>query len=200
MFIATQPLILASASPRRHELLRTVGIPFEVRVAPSEATPRLGEAPADYALRAARGKAMSIFSGMGNAASRAAILSADTIVVLNDRILGKPKDHSEALLMLRALAGGKHTVITSCCLLAGSIEDSFYVESTVHMWQAPDELLSAYADTDEPLDKAGGYAIQGSIGFLIRAIHGSWSNVVGLPLTEVVQKLLIHKIILPSHV
>ena len=200
MFLALQPFILASASPRRQELLRTAGIPHEVRVAPNEAAPRLGEAPADYALRAARGKALSVFSEMGNAAKRAAILAADTIVVLNERILGKPKDHAEALLMLRALAGGKHTVITACCLLAGSVEDSFYVESAVHMWQAPDELLSAYADTDEPLDKAGGYAIQGSTGFLIRSIHGSWSNVVGLPLAEVVQKLLIHKVILPSHV
>ena len=200
MFHALQPLILASGSPRRHELLSSIGIPYTVRVPASEETPRLGETPEDYALRAARGKAMGVFTEVGKLARQAAILAADTIVVFNGRILGKPKDNDDALWMLRALSGGKHTVITGCCLLAGSLEDSFYVESTVHMWQAPDELLVAYAASDEPLDKAGGYAIQGPIGFLIRSIHGSWSNVVGLPLAEVVQKLLIHRVVLPLNV
>lgn len=200
MFHALQPLILASGSPRRHELLSSVGIPYTVRVPAGEEKPRPGEAPADYALRAARGKALGVFSDMGKAARQSAILAADTIVVLNGRILGKPGDNDEALMMIRALAGAKHTVITACCLLVGGLEDSFYVESTVHMWQAPDELLAAYAATEEPLDKAGGYAIQGPIGFLIRAIHGSWSGVVGLPLAEVVQKLLIHRVVLPANV
>lgn len=200
MFHALQPLILASGSPRRRELLTTTGIPFTVRVPASEETPRLGETPEDYALRAARGKALGVYADMGKAGPQRAILAADTIVVLNRRILGKPKDNDEALLMLRALAGGKHTVITGCCLLTGSMEDCFYVESAVHMWQAPDDLLVAYAASEEPLDKAGAYAVQGSIGFLIRSIHGSWSNVVGLPLAEVVQKLLIHKVVLPVNV
>lgn len=200
MFHTLQPLVLASGSPRRQELLTSIGIPFSVRVPSSEETPRLGEAPEDYALRAARGKAMDVSTEMGKIAGQAAILAADTIVVLNGRILGKPKDNDEALKMLRALSGVKHTVITGCCLLAGSLEDSFYVESTVHMWQAPDELLVAYASSDEPLDKAGGYAIQGSIGFLVRSIQGSWSNVVGLPLAEVVQKLLLHRVVLTLNV
>lgn len=200
MFHALQPLILASGSPRRHELLNSIGMHYSVRVPSSEETPRMGEAPEDYALRAARGKALSVFAEVGKLSRQAAILAADTIVVLNGRVLGKPKSNDDALLMLRALAGTRHTVVTGCCLLVGGLEDSFYVESAVHMWQAPDDLLVAYSATDEPLDKAGGYAIQGPIGFLIRSIHGSWFNVVGLPLAEVVQKLLIHRVVLPLNV
>lgn len=200
MFHTMQPLVLASSSPRRQDLLDSIGIPYTVHPATDEVRPNPGEKPEDYALRAARGKALSVFAEMGNAAKRAAILAADTIVVLNGHILGKPASHDEALNMLRALSGGRHTVITACCLLVDSIEDSFYVKSTVHMWRPPDEVLSAYAATEEPMDKAGGYAIQGSIGFLIRSINGSWSSVVGLPLAEVVQKLFIHKVIIPRNV
>lgn len=198
MFHALQPIILASASPRRQELLRVAGLDFSAHPAQSEETPRLGEAPEDYALRAARGKALSVYAALGNAAKRAAILAADTIVVLNGRILGKPRDNADALMMLRALSGAQHSVITACCLLIGELEQSFYVESLVQMWQAPDALLAVYAATDEPLDKAGGYAVQGAAGCLVRSIQGSWSNVVGLPMTEVVQRLLDSKVVIPK--
>lgn len=205
LFHTIQPLVLASGSPRRQELLKSAGILYTIKVAASEETPQVGEAPADYALRAARDKAHSVFAELGNGAARAAILAADTIVVLDGRIIGKPKDHADALHNLQALAGATHTVITACCLLRSDgpgeknrYEDLFHMESRVRMWQAPLELLKAYADSEEPMDKAGGYAVQGSAGFLVDSIEGSWSNVVGLPLTEVVQKLLEYKIIIPA--
>ena len=118
------------------------------------------------------------------------VIAADTIVVLRGRILGKPRDSEHALDMLRKLAGKKHTVITGCALLKAGASRSFTVQSHVVMWKCPDDLLRAYAESGEPLDKAGAYAVQGMGAFLVQRIIGSWSNVVGLPLAELVQVLV----------
>lgn len=123
-------------------------------------------------------------------------IAADTIVVLEERILGKPKDAGDAFAMLCALSGKEHSVITGCALVGPddspdeSEEKSFAVSSRVIMWDCPRELLRAYAESGEPLDKAGAYAVQGAGAFLIKSLNGSWSNVVGLPLAELVQELL----------
>ncbi len=204
LFNTIAPLVLASGSPRRQELLSSVGLNYEVHVSPSEAEPLPGEFPPDYACRAAEGKAKAVLHALGGAFTQGAVLAADTIVVLDNEILGKPKSHAHALTMLQKLAGRTHTVITACCLLVcrnGSLrEERFYLQSNVSMWDAPEKLLKAYAYSDEPMDKAGAYAVQGSGGFLARAIEGSWSNVVGLPLGEVLEALLKHEIITPADI
>jgi septum formation protein len=180
-------------------MLRNLGLDFRVILSPEEARALPGEAPDIYALRAARGKALAVSRGLP--AENAAVLAADTVVALDGRILGKPAGHAEALVMLRALAGRAHVVFTACCLLlrreGQSLEESFTRGSRVRMWPVPDALLQAYAAGDEPLDKAGAYAIQGGGAFLVRSVQGSPSGVAGLPLSEVVACLLKHRVIAP---
>lgn len=202
IFHTIYPLILASGSPRRQELLRSVGINYSVRVSPSEVSPDAGELPQNYALRAARGKAETVLAMLGEQPQKTAVLAADTIVVLQGRILGKPASHAQAFEMLQDLAGQTHTVFTACSLLVSSghgiKHDDFVMQSRVSMWAAPQTLLKTYAGSEEPMDKAGAYAVQGAGAFLIRSIEGSWSNVVGLPLSEVIERLLQHNIIIPA--
>jgi septum formation protein len=203
LFYPLCPLVLASGSPRRQELLSSVGVAYSVRVSPTEAEPLPQENPAVYAQRAALGKAASVLSVLRVDGQKIAVLAADTIVVFKGHIFGKPKDHAQAFDMLQNLSGQTHTVITACCLLvknAGKLEqDCFYLQSKVTMWSPPTALLKAYAESEEPMDKAGAYAVQGSGAFMVRSIEGSWSNVVGLPLSEVVERLLEHNIIIPAH-
>ena len=281
------PFILASGSPRRRELLSWLGFDFTIRAAQSESKARPGEAPLDYALRAAAEKAAEILAeaagpqqGPASAESVPAnappspetcrgnssplppnapvVLGADTIVVLNGKIFGKPGSHAEAHATLRQLAGQTHEVITACCLLlpprmpacgaesasggkgrkteatrpsetrnpgapqstpdtpqptpgtqarfsmpfmdesshtGGYTMLRFAQSSRVSMWDCPDDVLLAYAASEEPMDKAGAYAVQGHGGFLIRAIEGSWSSVVGLPVAELTQILLAREVI-----
>lgn len=126
------------------------------------------------------------------------IIAADTIVVLRSAILGKPRDPDHALSMLRRLAGKTHTVITGCALLSTETSRSFAVRSRVSMWRCPESLLQAYARSGEPSDKAGAYAVQGMGACLVQGITGSWSNVVGLPVAELVQALLEMNAIAPA--
>ena len=179
-------LILASASPRRRELLGQIGIAFRVEPAHVDETVRPGEPPRDYVLRVAREKAEKV-------AERAEglVLAADTSVVIGTEILGKPADAKDALRMLRALSGRAHRVITAVALARGGsgATESIVVETEVEMRQASDEELRWYVATGEPMDKAGGYAIQGAGGMLVKAIRGSYSCVVGLPLAETVALL-----------
>jgi septum formation protein len=174
--------------------LRSAGLRFRVVPSPHEEKPLPGEGAAAYARRAARGKAEAALTLLGVKERRAALLAADTIVVLDGRILGKPSCGAEALNMLRALAGRVHTVVTACCLYpwvgGPSAPLEFALQSRVSLWDAPPELLAAYAAGPEPLDKAGGYAAQGAGAMLTRSVEGSWSNVVGLPVSETVEQLL----------
>jgi septum formation protein len=170
-------LILASQSPRRRELLETAGFRFTVRARPVEEVRGLSESPIEYVMRLAREKAEASWESPDEI-----VLGADTEVVLGDAVLGKPADVREAEAMLRSLAGREHTVITGICLrhAAGAVVGS---ESTL-VWftKMDDREIAEYAATGEPLDKAGGYAIQGLASKFVERIEGCYFNVMGLPL------------------
>jgi septum formation protein len=186
-------LILASASPRRQELLRNAGILFTVQPANIDETPLANETPRACAERLAREKALVVFrSHSGNY-----VLGADTIVVVDEIILGKPRDGDDAVRMLRLLSGRTHAVLTGVCLVspvAGEKEQPktanrelrTAVEATeVTMCEISDHEIRDYVSTGEPMDKAGAYAIQGIASRWIPRIEGDYSNVVGLPIALV---------------
>lgn len=177
-------LILGSASPRRAELLRALGVDFEVRASDVPETPRVGEAAQDLAQRLARDKGVAV-AGSGD--GTAWVLSADTVVVLDGIALGKPADAAEARAMLRALSGRAHAVITAVALSRpdGSTAAEIAVQSTVEMRPLGDAEIEAYLATGEPYDKAGGYGIQGGASRFVTRVSGSYTNVVGLPVDEV---------------
>jgi septum formation protein len=180
-------LILASASPRRQELLRNAAIPFEVQPADIDETPLAGESPRDCAERLAQEKAITV----SRKRPQDYILGADTIVVIDETILGKPLDHADAARMLRLLSGRTHEVITGVCIfdpIAGDTEQAS--ETTrVTMRELSDDEIRDYIATDEPMDKAGAYAIQGIASRWIPRIEGDYSNVVGLPVALVCSML-----------
>jgi len=182
---ASHPLVLASASPRRRELLARAGVRFEVTPSnvPEQAHP--GEAPAQLARRLASEKALAVARQLGPAPSRW-VLGADTIVVIDGEVLGKPDDAEHAVALLRRLVGRCHRVLTAVALVASDTlaERHVVVESAVTMRAADEHELRAYVATGESLDKAGAYAAQGSGRILIAKIEGSETNVIGLPLEE----------------
>ncbi len=177
--------MLASASPRRRDLLAGVGVRFEVTPSniPEHAQP--GETPAQLVRRLASEKAVAVARGLGPAPARW-VLGADTIVVIDGEILGKPSDAGHALVLLRRLVGRRHRVLTGVALVASDTleERHAVVESSVSMRAVDDRELRAYIATGESLDKAGAYAAQGIGRRLIEKIEGSETNVIGLPLDE----------------
>ncbi|HEV3118524.1 MAG TPA: Maf family protein [Gemmataceae bacterium] len=175
------PLILASASPRRSELLRNAGIPFKVEPAhvPEEASP--GETPLIYAQRLAREKASAVFQRHSNAA----VLGADTVVVADEHLLEKPRDREDAVRMLRLLSGRTHQVITGVCLIARAFERTEVEVTQVTFSRLSDDEIAGYVRTGEPMDKAGAYAIQGMASRWVERIEGCYFNVVGLPVARV---------------
>lgn len=179
-----QKLILASTSPRRAELLRSAGMSFAVQAPDADEKRRDGETPVEYAVRTAREKAESI-----SAAPGAVILGADTVVAAEGRILGKPSDAAEAKAMLRLLSGRLHEVVTGVCLHSADKAVCFHVATAVLFRELSDEEIDAYVATGDPLDKAGAYAIQNGAAGMVRRLDGSYSNVVGLPLCEVIEAL-----------
>ncbi|CCH47464.1 Maf family protein [Pseudodesulfovibrio piezophilus] len=188
------PLILASGSPRRKELLSNLGLNF--KIIPStldEPAPDAGEAPSQYAQRMATMKTLDIARQQQK---HSPVIGADTIVVLNQRIMGKPVDKEDALHMLMALSGKTHQVITAFCLaLAPNDVTTHSISTDVTMRFSRKSELEKYITTGEPLDKAGAYAIQGIGAFLITSIAGSYTNVVGLPVSSILDTLLTKKII-----
>ena len=176
------PLILASASPRRAELLRTAGFAFEVEPADVDETPMARETPTAYALRVAQDKARAVSARRPDADR---ILAADTVVVARGRILGKPCDAGEARAMLRSLSGDVHEVLTAVVFLIDGREVAEVVSSRVGFMPLSDEEIEWYVASGEPEGKAGAYAIQGRASRFIDRIEGSWSNVVGLPVATV---------------
>ena len=179
-------LILASASPRRAELLRAAGIDVDVRPADVDESIQPGESPDRYASRVALAKARAISL---HAPDRF-VLGADTVVVVDDRILGKPIDSADARRMLRALSGRSHVVMTAAILirgagLPGETLDAQVERTTVEFAPLTVDEIDWYAATAEPMDKAGGYAIQGLASRFVTRIEGSYSNVVGLPVSLV---------------
>jgi septum formation protein len=177
-------IVLASQSPRRSELLRQAGIPFVARPANVDEAVRPGESPEDYVRRVARDKAIAAATVPGEI-----VLGADTVVVIDGEILGKPADSADAARMLGLLAGREHQVLTGVCLQRGA---EIIIEcARTRVWFKPltRESIAEYVATGEPMDKAGAYAIQGLASKFIERIEGSYTNVVGLPI-ELLQQIL----------
>lgn len=175
-------LILASQSPRRRELLTQLGVTFESAVSDIDEKPLNNESPATLVQRLATEKAQHVFQQ--TAEKQVMVLGADTIVVCQGRILGKPTDKNDALRMLQLLSGQTHQVMTAVCLLTSTISDCINVISRVTFRQLSDHEMHAYWHTQEPCDKAGAYAIQGLAAQFISHLEGSYSAVMGLPLFE----------------
>lgn len=179
-------LVLASASPRRRDLLQRAGVPFEVAPAEIDESARSGEAPAVYAQRIAAEKARAVFATHPDAF----VLAADTIVVVGGEILGKPRDEADARRMLERLSGRSHQVTTAVCLVSpDGAERCRVVTTEVDVRALRGEEIDAYLRSGEWRGKAGGYAVQGIASAFVTAIRGSYTNVVGLPLAEVLELL-----------
>jgi septum formation protein len=194
LFKTLQPLVLASGSPRRRRMLAELGLDFTLAVADIAEVAQPGESPADFARRLAGEKAAAV--ALRHPASW--VLAADTVVARAGRILGKPADSEDAAAMLAALSGHWHTVWTGFALRRGRDVLAEVVTTEVRFAELSDPLIRAYVATGEPLDKAGAYGIQGRGGLLVREIRGSYSNVVGLPLAEVIAALTARAIISPA--
>ncbi|MFN2361597.1 MAG: nucleoside triphosphate pyrophosphatase [Marinobacter sp.] len=178
-------IVLASASPRRAELLRQIGLSFRVRPADIDETPGAQELALHYVERLARGKALAVRA----AEPEAIVIGSDTSVVLDGRILGKPVDWQDAANMLRQLSGATHKVMTAVAIAGATACDSLVTVTDVRFRQLSDQEINAYVATGEPMDKAGGYGIQGRGGIFVEELRGSYSAVVGLPLRETAELL-----------
>ncbi|HWZ51222.1 MAG TPA: Maf family protein [Granulicella sp.] len=181
-------LILASASPRRRDLLEQIGLTFEVETADIDETPWLGEDPAGYTMRLAEHKAAAVMARLAKQRdpARLVVLGADTTVVCAGQILGKPVDEADAARMLRLLAGKTHQVITGVALVTApgsALVDAEVTEVVVNA--LTERQIADYIATGEPMGKAGAYAIQGRAARFIPRIEGCYFNVVGLPLARV---------------
>lgn len=177
-------LLLASKSPRRREILTNAGLLFEVRAPDVHESRDHGESPVDYVRRLAQAKAEAVIRGPEDIA-----LGADTVVVVDNIVLGKPSSPADAVRMLRLLAGRDHEVVTGVCLAARS-ELIVEVETTrVHFGPMNGEEIDGYVASGEPMDKAGAYAIQGLASKFIDRIEGDYFNVVGLPIARVYRHL-----------
>lgn len=183
-----KPLYLASGSPRRRELLTQIGVAFTAISADIDETPLAEESPSAYVERLARGKADA---GRRSVVSveQFCVLGADTAVVLDGKILGKPVDEADACAMLMMLSGKEHEVLTAIAVLEGERCESRVVRSLVRFRPISREEAGAYWASDEPRDKAGGYGIQGLGGVFVAGLNGSYSAVVGLPVCETCEVL-----------
>lgn len=214
-------LILASASPRRRQFLMEWGLPFVLaRPAGVEPRPEAGESPDLYTRRAAVHKALAVESVLSpERRAQSLILAADTVVAVDGDILGKPRDDEHACAMLARLAGRAHAVISAVCLIpparwspsqspgrspdiaqgwSRGARTVFSDTSRVFFHPWPEDVLRAYVRTGEPMGKAGAYAIQGQGAFLVSRVEGSWSTVVGLPVTPLARLLLDGGLIFPA--
>lgn len=176
------PILLASASPRRRELLKHLVINFEVAATDIDESIIEGETPRDYVLRLSRAKALAGFTQSGG---RLPVLGSDTIVLLDGEMLGKPDSRTEAESMLQRLSGRTHEVYSAVSLVVDpeTVLDELNI-TAVSFGEMPAAWIRKYCQSDEPMDKAGAYAVQGGTGQFIRRIEGSYSGVMGLPLFE----------------
>ncbi|WKA56254.1 Maf family protein [Planococcus shixiaomingii] len=185
-FIANQPIVLASQSPRRQELLRSLGLDFEV--VPSqkdEPHPAAFHTAMGYVIECAAQKAREVAKKHKDSV----VIGSDTIVVLDGEILLKPKTKEEAQTYLRKLSGKTHDVITSITVVHGASELSFHELAKVTFYDLSEDWIEAYTATDDPYDKAGAYGIQTASGIFVKKIDGDYNTVVGLPLASLAQKL-----------
>ena len=182
-----KPLVLASGSPRRIELISLLGIPFEV--APSQAEEKATGSGAERVMALARLKCDDVFARMPDRF----VLAADTLVCIDGAVLGKPRDETDAIRMLRALSGRAHEVHTGVCLRGPNGALEWEAATTTVIFRAlTDDEIKRYAQSGEPLDKAGAYAIQGRASAFVERIEGSPTNVVGLPMALVCRMLCRH--------
>ena len=179
-------IILASASPRRRELLEGLGLHLMIRPALGEEHPEPGLSGGETAKRLSRAKCLEIAA---DADEDAVVIAADTVVCLDDEILGKPADEQDAKRMLRALSGRDHRVFTGVTVARGGRVLSDHEETAVHFRPLSEREIEAYIATGEAMDKAGAYGIQGRASLFVRAIEGDYFNVVGLPLCKLGQML-----------
>lgn len=180
-------IILASQSPRRHQMLKELGLSFEIKTKEVEEVYPNGLTPEEIPVYLAelKGKAFK-----EDVVSNELVITADTIVCIDDWILGKPKDRNDAVKMLRALSGRAHQVISGVCLMSKEKKVSFATTTNVHFKILSEEEINYYIDNYKPFDKAGAYGIQEWIGFIgIDGIEGSYFNVVGLPIQRLYQEL-----------
>ena len=189
-------IVLASASPRRQELLINAGIEFVVRPANIPEVRLPDESPKGFAERMAQEKARTIRNNVEAAHPRnrnsLAVLGADTVVVIGNEVLGKPTNSGDAARMLRLLSGREHSVITGVCLSGETFEDVRSETTIVYFGELSESDIKSYIRTGEPMDKAGAYAIQGMASRWISKIEGDYNNVVGLPVDLVLQMLREH--------
>ena len=186
-------LILASASPRRQELLKLFGVPFTVRVADIDETMDPKKAPFDEVGRVSRLKAQAIFREADDV-----VIAADTIVVCEGRVLGKPHSETEARDMLRLLSGRDHQVMTGCTVLRDGICKTFTEVTDLHFRPLRQSEIARYVASGEPMDKAGAYGIQGKASVFVPGIRGDYYNVMGLPVCALAQILEKCGITLPA--
>ncbi|MER3447242.1 MAG: septum formation inhibitor Maf [Blastocatellia bacterium] len=181
-------IILASSSPRRKELLEKLGLKFDTIPSLIDEIPLPGESPEDFALRVSAEKALSVSRNLGD---DSVVIGADTIVVIEGEILGKPKDEKEAMAMLEKISGKEHRVITGFSIIKPKADILYrkFAESRVKIKILAPWEIEGYIKTGEPMDKAGAYGAQGIGAFMIEEIHGSYTNVVGLSLAQVVDVL-----------
>jgi septum formation protein len=180
--------VLASASPRRQELLKNAGIDFVVRASDIPEVPRAGESPQAFAQRMAAEKAKAV----GATTPGSVILAADTVVAVDAEILGKPENAADAARMLRLLSERTHYVITAVCVLGEDFQDVRSETTAVHFTAMSDAEIEDYVASGEPMDKAGAYAIQGRASRWVSRIEGDYHNVVGLPVDLVWRMLREH--------
>ncbi len=178
-------LVLASASPRRAELLRAAGFSFDIQPIDLDERVRDGESPAAYVQRLAEAKASEIARRIPGTV----VLGADTAVVVDERILGKPRDQADAAAMLETLSGRSHDVLTGVSIVHDGVAETTCECTRVYFLQLTAEEIGWYVASGEPYDKAGGYAVQGLASRFIERIEGSYSNVVGLPIACVYRLL-----------
>lgn len=177
-------LILASASPRRRELLSLYHIPFVIRVADIDETMDPQKAPFDEVARVSRRKALAVEAGEDDI-----VIAADTIVVCEGRVLGKPHDEAQAKEMLRLLSGRDHQVMTGCTLRRGKTCETFTEVTDLHFRELSDSEIARYVASGEPMDKAGSYGIQGGAALFCTHMVGDYYNVMGLPVCRLYQAL-----------
>ena len=191
-------LILASASPRRAELLRAAGYVFDIHAVEIDERSKAGESPVEYVQRLAQEKSARAFKELSEGDASTLVLGADTAVVLGSEILGKPRDVEDAARMLRLLSGRTHQVMTGICLVNAERSVSHVEISDVTFARLTEDQIAWYVSSGEGRDKAGGYAIQGLASRFIPRIEGSYSNVVGLPIASI--DGLIHRLTTPRSV
>jgi nucleoside triphosphate pyrophosphatase len=193
LFTCLTEIILASRSPRRRSYFEDLGLSFRVLSADIEEKLQSGESSLVYVERLSEEKARAV----AGENSKSWIVAADTVVCFEEMVLEKPDDEYQALDMLMRLSGNDHVVQTAVCLYNQSLSvcEVVTVSTRVFFWNFSEEVAWAYVQSGEPMDKAGSYGIQGKGAFLVREIQGSYSNVVGLPLCELLEMLLRYKLI-----